>query len=222
MKLYISDQHFFHENANNSLDHRGFPDVRTMNQYMIDQWNKKVQGGDIIYVLGDMFWTNEAAQINAVLNRLKGKICLIEGNHDKSWMNKSGVNLDRFEWIKPYAELKDGNNIVIASHYPTFCYNHQYLKNDDGSDRTYMLYGHVHNTHDEILVNQFQNLTKNTILKGSKEERTIPCNMINTFCMFSDYTPLSLKEWIEVDNKRRSALPLPQFSGQKQVIKDEL
>lgn len=27
--------------------------------------------------------------------------------------------------------------------------------------------------------------------------------MINCFCMFSDYTPLSLDEWIEVDARRR-------------------
>lgn len=217
MKLYISDLHFYHENVM-KLDNRQFEDVRTMNQYMIDQWNKKVKGGDQIVVLGDMFWTKEADKVNAVLNRLNGKICLIEGNHDKQWMNKEGINMNRFEWIKPYAQLSDGKNIVIASHYPTFCYDHQFLKNEDGSDRTYMLYGHVHNTHDEILVNQFINLTKQTVLKGSENDRTIPCNMINCFCKFSDYTPLSLEEWKEVDFKRRALMKIPE----KQIIKDEL
>ena len=30
--------------------------------------------------------------------------------------------------------------------------------------------------------------------------------MINCFCMFSGYTPLSLDEWIEVDRRRRENL----------------
>ena len=34
----------------------------------------------------------------------------------------------------------------------------------------------------------------------------IPCNMINCFCMFSNYEPLSLDEWIEVDRNRREKL----------------
>ena len=30
--------------------------------------------------------------------------------------------------------------------------------------------------------------------------------MINCFCMFSDYVPLTLDEWIEVDRKRRDGM----------------
>jgi len=207
MKLYISDLHFFHEKAI-TLDKRNFSSVREMNQYMIDKWNEKVRGGDQIIVLGDMFFTKDPAEVNAVLNRLNGKICLIEGNHDKMWLSKEGVKLDRFEWIKNYAQLTEGDNIVIASHYPTFCYDHQYLTDKSGKNgRAYMLYGHVHNTYDEVLVNQFINITKNTVLKDeSGSEKHIHCNMINCFCGFSDYTPLSLKEWISLDKERRAKL----------------
>ena len=35
----------------------------------------------------------------------------------------------------------------------------------------------------------------------------IPCSMINCFCMFSDYKPLTLSEWIDVDRKRRAEQP---------------
>ena len=193
MKLYISDLHFYDEKSI-ELDKRAFADVREMNQYMIDRWNASVKGGDIVIVLGDLFWTKEPDQVNYVLNRLSGKICLIEGNHDNRWLKKPGVNLDRFEWIKSYAEFQDGERNIIASHYPTFCYNHQHLVNEDGSARTYMLYGHVHNTRDEELVNQFQKITR---------ENNIPCNMINCFCKFSDYRPLNLDEWIALDLQRR-------------------
>jgi hypothetical protein len=35
------------------------------------------------------------------------------------------------------------------------------------------------------------------------EEHPIPCNMINCFCMFSDYIPLTLDDWIRLDKGRR-------------------
>lgn len=31
----------------------------------------------------------------------------------------------------------------------------------------------------------------------------VPCQMINCFCMYSDYTPLTLEEWVECDQRRR-------------------
>lgn len=188
------------------MDNRDFPDVRSMNQYMIDQWNKKVKGGDVIIVLGDLLETKNPDEVNYVLNRLSGKICLIEGNHDCIWLKKEGVNLNRFEWVKPYAELTDGDSSVILSHYPTFCYNHQHTRKSDGSPKTYMLYGHVHNSYDEELVSQFQKITREKIVTNAQGVTgPIPCQMINCFCKFSDYTPLSLKEWIENDKARHSA-----------------
>ena len=73
---------------------------------------------------------------------------------------------------------------------------------------TYMLYGHVHNTFDEWLINEYQNMVhaSKTITRDSNEAVPIPCRMINCFCMFSDYVPLTLDEWIRVDEARRSVL----------------
>lgn len=207
MKLYISDLHFFHSQLNTSLDNRGFESADAMNKYMIAQWNSKVQSGDIVIVLGDFIGSKKPKEVNGILRKLNGKICLIEGNHDKEWLKQEGVDLDRFEWIKQYAELDDHGNTVILSHYPTFCYNHQHVRKTDGTPRTYMLYGHVHNSPDELLVNQFQEITKKTIVTNVRKiTGPIPCQMINCFCMFSDYKPLSLEEWIEVDKKRREQL----------------
>lgn len=38
------------------------------------------------------------------------------------------------------------------------------------------------------------------------EALPVPCQMINCFCMYSDYTPLTLEEWVECDQKRRAPL----------------
>jgi len=71
-----------------------------------------------------------------------------------------------------------------------------------------MLYGHVHNTQDEKLLNHFILETRQAKVKSKydDEPKAVPCQMINCFCMFSDYQPLTLDEWIANDQKRRKAL----------------
>lgn len=206
MRYYISDLHFFHENLNTKMDCRGFASAEEMNAYMISQWNKKVRSCDDVVILGDLSF-GHAPETNALLQKLHGKLYLIEGNHD-NYLSDKNFDRTRFKWIKPYAEMSDRKRKVILSHYPIFCYNGQYKVDEKGNPKTYMLYGHVHDTYDEVLINQFQKMTreaKRTMI-GSEELRSIPCNMINCFCMYSDYVPLTLDEWIELDAKRRESL----------------
>lgn len=107
-----------------------------------------------------------------------------------------------------YAEISDHGRKVILSHYPVFCYKGQYRKDKQGGPLTFMLYGHVHNTQDEALINRFIMETRKTKANSryANEPEPIPCNMINCFCMFSDYQPMTLDEWIRIDTKRRAEL----------------
>ena len=68
-----------------------------------------------------------------------------------------------------------------------------------------MLYGHVHDTMDGQLVQQFCAITRETRRQSKYDEEPlpIPCNMINCFCMYSDYVPLTLDEWIRNEKQRR-------------------
>lgn len=194
---------------NTKMDRRGFETVEEMNEYIISQWNKKVRRNDEVVILGD-FSIEGGEKTSDLLRKLNGRKYLIIGNHDRFIRDK---NFDRslFKWMEPYMELNDNKRKVILSHYPIFCYDGQYRRNEQGEPMTYMLYGHVHNTYDEVLVNHFQNITREQrrFVYQIDEERSIPCNMINCFCMFSDYTPLTLDEWIEVDKKRRAGIPEP-------------
>ena len=61
---------------------------------------------------------------------------------------------------KSYAEMQDNQRKVILCHYPVMCYNGQYRLDRKGNPRTYMLYGHVHDTMDQRLLEQFQEITK--------------------------------------------------------------
>lgn len=206
MRYYISDLHFYHESLLTKMDCRGFANCEEMHEYMVKKWNAKVRPQDEVVILGDV--SMERGKLTSdILSRLNGKLCLIKGNHDV-YLKDRRFDASRFEWIKEYEECHDNKRKVILSHYPIFCYNGQYRRDKSGNPKTYMLYGHVHNTQDEVLVNEFIRQTRNTVhvTPGGVEEQTIPCRMINCFCMFSDYTPLSLDEWIAVDEQRRERM----------------
>lgn len=206
MRYFISDLHFYHESLLTKMDKRGFASCGEMHEYIIHKWNTKVRSNDEVVILGDVSMERGRATSD-ILAHLNGRLYLIIGNHD-NYLNDRRFDASRFEWMKPYAELHDNKRKIILSHYPVFCYNGQYRRDKEGNAKTYMLYGHVHNTQDEILVNQFINETRRTLCQGpgDKIPLPVPCQMINCFCMFSDYTPLSLDEWIVVDERRRDGL----------------
>lgn len=207
MRYYIADLHLFHFVVNDRMDKRGFKSNEEMNEYIIEKWNSKVRPCDEVVVLGDISF-GKGKETNEVLERLNGKIYLIRGNHDGFILSDKRFNAERFEWVREYTELNDDGRKVVLCHYPIFCYNGQYRTDDKANPKTYMLYGHVHNTYDEYLMNKFIFETRESkrYVFGHEEKQNIPCNMINCFCMFSDYVPLTLDEWIEVDRERREKL----------------
>ena len=201
MRYYIADLHFFHGAMNTQMDRRGFASVEEMNWYMLMRWNEKVRKNDDVVILGDLSW-GKAEETNALLEQLKGRLYLIQGNHDR-FLKNSAYNAGRFEWIKPYEELQDNKRKVVLCHYPIICYNGQYRVEDQGNPKTYMLYGHVHDTQDQRRIEQFQQLTRQSVSTGPDgAKRHVPCNMINCFCMYSNYTPLTLDEWIACTENR--------------------
>ncbi|MBM6825844.1 metallophosphoesterase [Mordavella massiliensis] len=201
MRYYIADPHFFHGALNTKMDRRGFESVEAMNEYMLRQWNRKVRKNDEVVILGDLSW-GKAEETNELLERLNGRLYLIQGNHDRFLKNKD-YNAGRFVWIKPYEELQDNKRKVILCHYPIMCYNGQYRVDEKGNPKVYMLYGHVHDTQDQRLLERFQAITRETAsVSPDGTARQIPCNMINCFCMYSDYVPLTLDEWIACEKRR--------------------
>ena len=94
----------------------------------------------------------------------------------------------------------------MSMHYPVFCYNGQFRRGADGTPLTYMLHGHIHKSEDQVLVDRFSTETRAMMRKSAHQEtaQPVPCQMINCFCMYSDYTPLTLEEWVECDQRRRT------------------
>ncbi len=199
MIYYIADCHFFHGALNTKMDKRGFDSVEAMNEYMIKKWNDKVTNADTVVILGDLS-LGTVEETNDLIHRLKGKLCLIVGNHDK-YVEKNGFDRDRFLWIDNYREITDSQKKVICCHYPIPFYEGQYRKRHNGDPKAYMLYGHVHETRDEVLMKKIISMIRDTsyVPIGGEHESSIPCNMINCFCKRSDYTPLTLSEWIKLN-----------------------
>ena len=182
--FYIADMHFGHKNIL-KYDKRPFADTEQMDEEIIRRWNERVCDDDTVYVLGDAFFKGEERSIE-IMKRLNGHKRLIRGNHDRN----NGKLLKLWESVSEYEEIKDGGHLVVLSHYPMMFYNHQH-------DGAVMLYGHVHDTLDEQLIEEFQRMTRNavkTLSDGSYVR--IPCQMLNCFCMYSDYTPWTLSEWV--------------------------
>lgn len=198
-RYYIADNHYGHSNVIR-MDGRPFKDIEEMNETMLNIHNSIIKKNDEIVFLGD-FSFMDAIETEKILKRMNGKKYLIIGNHDYYLKDK---NFDRelFVWIKEYAELNDNNRKVCLSHYPMPFYKKQY------SGNSWMLYGHLHNTKDEKIMQEITNLirsnTKNESKYNNKNE-TIPANLINCFCKFSDYKPLTLDQWI-INCKNRGIL----------------
>ncbi len=204
MRYFISDLHFCHSNIIN-IDGRSFSDCSEMNKHMIEKWNSVVSKNDEVYILGD-FSTGTPEETNSILHQLNGSKYLIKGNHD-SYIKSQSFERELFVWIKNYAEIKVDNRKVILCHYPIVCYNGQFHIADNGGFDVYMLYGHIHNSPDELMLSRFISETKSTIRKDRLgNDFNVPCNLINCFCMFSDYTPLTLDGWIKNDVDRRSSV----------------
>lgn len=197
MRYYISDLHYYHDALNKVMDCRGFRDEQDMHEHMIAQWNRRVRKNDEVVVLGDLSM-EKWEKTKAVLDQLKGKIYLIQGNHDRFVKDKE-FDESRFIWVRSYAEMHDNGRKVILSHYPVMCYNGQNRLSKHGNPKTYMLHGHVHDTLDQRLLEQFQEITRNTM----RGDVSIPCNLLNCFCMYSDYVPLGLDEWIAYHEQKR-------------------
>lgn len=172
MIYYIADMHFGHKNVLR-FDNRPFADTELMDEVLIHNWNERVTDEDTVYVLGDAFWKNEESSVK-IIQRLNGHKHLIRGNHDRVHGRL------RFHWesIEQYAEINDGNTLVIMSHYPIMFYKNQHY----GS---VMLYGHVHNTREWQLVEKW---------KHEQWDMGIPSRLINVGCMM-DYMPAYCESW---------------------------
>jgi calcineurin-like phosphoesterase family protein len=120
MKTWItSDLHFGHTNIMSFCPKtRGhFRNVDHMNSEMIRMWNDSVAQDDLVYILGDVAFTN-AQQACAIMNSLAGTKILIQGNHDAKLIKD--INFQKcFAEVHNYLRIVyNKTNLLIMFHYP--------------------------------------------------------------------------------------------------------
>jgi len=118
-KFVISDTHFNHANILKFQDKNGqffrgklFDTVQEMNETMIENWNKIVTPQDIIYHLGDVYFSG-IEEVRKIFNRLNGKKRLIVGNHDDIKQIAKENWFQKIQMWRIFAEEK-----LILTHVP--------------------------------------------------------------------------------------------------------
>jgi calcineurin-like phosphoesterase family protein len=141
-KIWLtSDCHFNHLNIlPYEPDTRPFKSIEDMNEMLISNWNGIVQPEDEVYILGD-FFMGQLSEIEPILNRLKGKITLIRGNHDTKkrieLYEKNGITVKDIDYIS-----YKGRYFVLC-HFPNENQEFIDMIRNDNSEVIW-LYGHVH------------------------------------------------------------------------------
>lgn len=128
--FFTSDTHFGHANIIHHCN-RPFHDVESMDQAMIEAWNKVVQPKDTVYHLGD-FSLLPPEKLSGILECLHGTKHLVIGNHDRNPRT-------HHQWSSFHDMLSikvDGHTLFLC-HYP--------MREWPGMWKgTIHLYGHVH------------------------------------------------------------------------------
>jgi len=108
-----SDLHFFHKNIIEFSD-RPYPDVETMNEHLVANFNDYVQPDDTSIWVGDVGFSNDTA-INELLDQCNGYKILIVGNHDFNKKKLRKLNFNEVHLLQhiqtPYVDL-------VLTHYP--------------------------------------------------------------------------------------------------------
>lgn len=114
-----SDTHFNHANLltfrdsnTGKLVRPEFSSVEEMNEVMIERWNSRVQKGDKVYHLGDVFF-GDKEHFQKLWPRLNGSKRLIVGNHDDiKYLSAGGFFQKVYMW-RMFSEFG-----LLLSHVP--------------------------------------------------------------------------------------------------------
>ena len=107
-----------------------------MDAELIKRHNSKVQQGDTVYYIGDMFFYDEQKSLS-ILKQLNGKKILVYGNHDKA-IRRSKVLRDEFVECRDKIDgIYIQEQFIVLDHYAHLTWN----KSHRGA---WMLHGHSH------------------------------------------------------------------------------
>lgn len=120
MKTWItSDLHFGHKNIMSFCPEtraRFRSDVAYMNSAMVEEWNAKVEPGDLVYILGDVAFMS-GSDAGKTMHRLNGDKILVEGNHDRKTLMDATFR-SAFKEVHKYLDINYDCHKCVMFHYP--------------------------------------------------------------------------------------------------------
>ncbi len=141
-KWFTSDLHFGHKNICKFTDRNLFTDEEKHDQWLTDTWNKQVQNGDLVYVLGDVSFAKKYETVAETLSNLNGQKIFLKGNHDKrEWFDalvKDGLIAAWYD----YKEIKIADTSTCLFHFPISSWHKQ-------CHGSWCIHGHSHGGHTE-------------------------------------------------------------------------
>ena len=119
---FTSDLHFYHKNICKYCN-RPYESVEEMNEGIIQNWNSVVKDDDIVFVLGDLGFCG-SEKLMPLIERLKGKKYVVQGNHDSdkiiAKLYEADLIEDYYKLRKPLTEqqrkdLQDSNAQILET-----------------------------------------------------------------------------------------------------------
>ena len=175
-----SDTHFNHLNITKFEPvSRPFETIEEMNEALVNNWNSVVSDEDTVYVVGD-FFMGMLDKIDPILNRLKGKIILVRGNHDTP--NRLKLYRERGIEIKDIEYIRYKGKFFILCHFPLANEEFKNMVRQDNSE-IIICYGHIHSNaptgyvdgtyHVGVDTNNLTPVALENIWKESVAEKTV-------------------------------------------------
>lgn len=138
---FMSDLHYGHKNII-AINNRPFNDLEEMNLSIEKELVDKVKPRDILFDLGDLFFSTSEKKILQVLGSIKAaEFHKLVGNHDRLKIYQK-VNIRPFfttlsDILEIIVEYRDKPYSLVLSHYPMLSWN--------GKARgSWMIAGHTH------------------------------------------------------------------------------
>ncbi|MCJ2039884.1 metallophosphoesterase family protein [Methylobacterium sp. E-025] len=110
--FFTADTHFGHKGVL-AMSGRPFASIEEHDEALIAAWNCVVGPRDEVWHLGDFAMGSTPERCAAVFKRLRGRKCLVRGNHDR----KRTLDLPWHEQHDILSRKIEGQRI-IACHYP--------------------------------------------------------------------------------------------------------
>ena len=177
---FTSDTHFFHDKIV-EYSQRPFASVEEMNEELIARWNSVVHRDGIVFHLGD-FCFGKPDKWNHILDRLKGRIYLVLGNHDAGHISEEVA--ERFEAVAFQMRLNVNGQKIYLNHFPFLSYS-------GDNHGTWQLFGHIHsNLHNYNIIDKH----RLDVLQPGQYDVGVDNN---------NFTPVSYRQVEEIINNRK-------------------